>query len=170
MRLLTEENITFDINKIPDEIPEALCNIQYCVLDYSNKQDVDYYFIPLVFLESFVAPAIELKIGNHILQMPLDWSIVVGDRHLGDLEVLQLDQLNDRSFSAFSINPISSFVVSYYKIEIINIFMDKKWYFPKLKYGHLLAVPLSTAPKSECVFFVKETSKIPDILDIEKVS
>ena len=75
MRLLTAENTTYNIN----QIPEAASEINYCVLDYSDQSDVDYYFIPLIFLESFNSPCVDIKIGNKNIQMPLDWSVIIGD-------------------------------------------------------------------------------------------
>jgi len=53
------------------------------------------------------------------------------------------------------------------EVEIVNIYQDMKWYFPKLKYGHILCVPLEEGPKPKCAYFVKETNKIPDVLDTD---
>ena len=44
---------------------------------------------------------------------------------------------------------------------------DVKWYFPKLKFGHILAVPLGQDNNSPCAYFVKDTNKIPDVLSTE---
>ena len=59
-KILTVENQSYDLDFVPEEIED----IRYCVLDYSNPKDADYIFVPLVFLESFNAPAAILKIGN----------------------------------------------------------------------------------------------------------
>lgn len=165
MRILTTENTTFSMNEIPDEVDD----VRYCVLDYSNQDEVDYYFMPLVFLESFSAPAAELRIGPHYIQMPLDWSVLIGEPHHGDLEVISLTALNDRGFQAFVFNPVDSFMPEYMPLEIVNVYPDIKWYFPKLKFGHILSVPLEDNEHPICAFFVKETSKIPDVLDMSKV-
>ena len=61
-------------------------------------------------------------------------------------------------------NPITGFIPAFTEIEIVNIFQEVKWYFPKLKYGHILTVPLSEKENPDCIFIVKETSKIPDVL------
>jgi hypothetical protein len=55
------------MNEIPDEIDD----LRFCVLDNSNPTDADYFFIPLIFLESFNAPAVVLKIGEHQVKMPV---------------------------------------------------------------------------------------------------
>lgn len=165
MRVLTTENVTFEMNNVPDEVDD----VRYCVLDYSDQANVDYMFIPLLFLESFNAPAVDLRIGNHHVQMPMDWSIVIGDKNSGELEIMCLKQLNDRQFDAFAMNPISGYMPHFFDIEIMNVFPDVKWYFPKLKYGHLLAAPLDDSDSPLCCFFVKDTNKIPDSLDITQM-
>lgn len=153
------------MNNIPDEIGD----IRYCVLDYTDHSNVDYIFIPLLFMESFNSPAVDLRLGKHRIQIPIDWSIVIGDKNSGELEVVQLKQINDREFEAFSINPISGHMPYFLEMEIINIYPDVKWYFPKLKYGHLLSVPISDSDDPLCVFIVKDINKIPDILDITQM-
>ena len=165
MKILTSDNTTYDLDFVPEEIDD----IRYCILDYSDKNNPDYFFVPLVFLEIFNAPAAVLKIGNSTFKVPIDWSIVICDSEVGEPEVIPITALNDRGFSAFTLNPISSYMPSYHQIEIVNIFQEVKWHFPKLKQGHLLAVPLEDTPKSVCAFFVKETSKIPDVLDITEL-
>jgi hypothetical protein len=165
MRILTVENIARSINQIPDNAED----LRYCVLDYSNQHDVDYHFLPLLFLESFHSPCIDIKIGNSSVQMPLDWSVIIGDMNLGDLEVMPLIYLMDKDFDVFCFNPINGFMPKFQRLEIINTWPDVKWFFPKLKNGHLLAVPLDDSPSPLCAFFVKETNKIPDSLDIRKM-
>jgi len=101
--------------------------------------------------------------------MPLDWSVIIGDMHLGDLEVMPLVYLMDKDFDVFCFNPIKGYMPSFLRLEIINTWPDVKWYFPKLKNGHLLAVPLTEGENPLCAFFVKEIGKIPDNLDIRKI-
>ena len=59
MNILTVDNETYDLDRLPTEVDGDL---RYSVLDYSNAQDVDYLFIPLVFLESFSCPAAVLRL------------------------------------------------------------------------------------------------------------
>lgn len=165
MRILTNANLSYSISQIPDDSEEIL----YCVLDYTNQSDVDYYFLPLKYLESFHSPCIDLKIGPFNIQMPLEWSIVIGDMHLGDLEIMPLIYLMDKDFDIFCLNPIRGYMPQFHKLEIINTWPDVKWYFPKLKNGHLLAVPLEEGDNPMCAFFVKDTNKLPESLDIRKL-
>jgi len=165
MRILLPDNISFNMEEVPNQVDD----LRYCVLDYSNQADVDFYFIPLIFLDQFPRPAADLQIGNYRIQMPLDWSIIIADKHLGAMEIVELKHLNDRDFDAFVLNPINGYMPQFLEITIQNVFPDVTWNIPKLKRGHILAVPLSDGPNPVCAFFVKDTNKLPDGLDISKV-
>ena len=162
MLILTEENKSYDLNSIPDQVED----IRYCVLDCSNPSDIDFYWLPLIFLESFNAPAVVLDIGPYQVQMPLDWSILVCDDNYSDMEVMPLTQLNDRGFHAITFNPLKDMVPVSYEINITNIYADVKWYFPKLKNGNVLTMPLAQGVTPICSLFVKEGNKVPDPLDM----
>ena len=109
-----------------------------------------------------------MDIMGHEVMMPVDWHMAVGDiESFNDLEILPLTSLNDRGFKAFVFNPITGFLPAFEEIEIVNIYQEVKWYFPKLKFGHILAVPLEDGNDSKCVYFVKETNKIPDVLSTD---
>lgn len=55
MKILTLKNKSFDLNELPDEVDE---DTRFSVLDNSNPSEPDFYFMPLIFLESFNSPAI----------------------------------------------------------------------------------------------------------------
>ncbi len=166
MNILTVDNVAYDLDRLPNEIDEDL---RYGLLDYSNPQEVDYMVAPLVFLESFSCPAAVLRIGNREVKMPLDWSLVIGEPDHGDPEVINIMSLNDRGFSTFVFNPISGYKPEWHTVEIINIYQEVKWYVPKLKFGHILAVPLMPGEDPACAFFLKEANKVPEVLDLNKI-
>jgi hypothetical protein len=116
MRILTLDNQSFDLDHLPEEVDD----MRFAILDNSTPADPDYHYIPLIFLESFNAPALVLRIGNKKIKMPVDWQILIGEPDLGDLEVLPLTSINDRGFKAFQFNPLSSFRPSFPDIEIIG--------------------------------------------------
>ena len=139
MQILTLDNKLFSLNNLPDEVDE---NTRFAVLDNSDPKEPDFYFMPLIFLESFNSPAMVLRIGDDEITMPIDWCIAVGDSHTGnDIEILPLTSLNNRGFEALVYNPISSFRLELKPIEIVNFYNDVKWYFPKMKNGQLIATP-----------------------------
>lgn len=164
MRILTLDNTAYEMDEIPDEVED----LRFCVFDNSDPKEPDYYYIPLIFLESFNSPALVLKIGNNTVKMPVDWQLLIGEPDLGDLEVVPLTSINDRGFSVFCFNPLSSFRPEFMHVEIIDIYQDVKWYFPKLKPGQMLAVPLNNDPKPLCAYFVKDISRQSEVVNYTK--
>ena len=138
MKILTLENTAYNLESLPEEIDD----LRFAILDNSNPSNVDYYYIPLIFLESFNSPALVLKIGNKQIKIPVDWQILIGEHDCGDLEVLPLSSLNDRGFNAFQFNPLSSSSPSFLPIEIVDIYPDVTWYTPRLRNGQFLSVPM----------------------------
>ena len=166
MRILTlDNNCHYDLNTLPEEVDE----MRFAILDNSDPHNPDYHYIPLIFLESFNSPALVLQIGDYTIKMPMDWRMLIGEPDSGDLEVIPLTSINDRGFKAFQFNPLSSFRPEFAQIEIIDIYQDVKWYFPKLKPGQLLAVPLETGTeKPLCAYFVKDISRQSEVVDYGK--
>ena len=164
MRLLTLDNTSYELNEIPEEVDD----IRFCVLDNSDPKDPDYFFIPLIFLETFNDPALVLRVGKHTIKMPYNWQLLIGEPDFGDLEVIPLTRLNDRNFKAFNFNPIGNMMPTYETIQILDVYQDVKWYFPKLKNGQMLAVPLADGSNPPCAYFVKEISKQCEVVDITR--
>lgn len=163
MRILTLENQCFDLDDLPDQIDE---DVRFSVLDNSDPKNPDFFFVPLIFLESFSAPAMVLEIAGQEVTMPVDWSLAVGCSESGnDLEILPLTSLNDRGFEAFLFNPLSSFKCEFGDIKITNFYTDVKWYFPKMKNGQLLSVPITKGSKPLCAYFVKDISRQCELID-----
>lgn len=162
MRILQlDEDRFFDLDNLPDEIDD----MRFGVFDNSDPHNPDYHFIPLIFLESFTAPALVLRIGEHKIKMPVDWQILIGEPDFGDLEILPLTSVNDRGFKAFEFNPRSSFRPSFLDIEILDVYNEVTWYAPKLKNGQMLAVPLSDELEPPCVYFVKDISRNLEVVN-----
>jgi hypothetical protein len=164
MRILTLDNQAYDLDTLPDEVDD----MRFAIFDNSDPNNPDYFYIPLIFLESFNAPALVLQIGEHVIKMPMDWRVLIGEPESGDLEVVPLTSLNDRGFKVFEFNPLSSFRASFTEIEIIDVYHDVTWYTPKLKNGQLLAVPLTDGNKPQCVYFIKDISRNCEIVNYEK--
>jgi hypothetical protein len=165
MQILTLDNKIYHLNDLPDEVDEDL---RFSVMDNSDPQNPDYFYIPLIFLESFTAPAAVLKVGPYTVNMPLDWCTIVGDPEGPDMEIIPLTSLNDRGFRTFIFNPLSSFRPEFYDIDIVDVYQDVRWYFPKMKPGQLLCTPLNNDPKPPCAYFVKEVSRQSELVDYSR--
>jgi hypothetical protein len=164
MKILTLDNTPYDLNTLPEEVYD----MRFAILDNSDPQNPDYHYIPLIFLESFSAPALVLRIGDDTIRMPMDWQILIGEPDLGDLEVLPLTSINDRGFKVFEFNPLSSFRPSFPDIEILDVYHEVTWYAPKLRNGQMLSVPIENHSKPACVYFVKDISRNCEVVDYSK--
>lgn len=162
MKILTPDNRSCDTVTIPDQD----CELHYCVLDYSNLNDIDYQFLPMVFIEDFAKAAVELKIGESIIQVPLEWSVLIGDTEYGEIELLPIQEFHGRDFSAFVFNPISGYMPQYFPIEITNIYQEVRWTVPTLKPNQLLAVGLNTGTNPNCVYFASKKTKFPEMIEL----
>ncbi len=157
MRILTLENETFLLNKLPEHVSDDMC---FSVLDNSNPKEPDFFFIPLIYIESFSSPAIVLDIGGNELIMPLDWSIGVGDKEDStSVEVVPLTSIADRGFQAFLFNPLNGFKAEFMDVKVLNFYNDIKWYFPKVKNNQLISTPITVGKEPLCAFFVKDISR-----------
>ena len=76
--LLLDTNTRYDLETLPEEVDD----LRFAILDNSNPLNVDYHYIPLIFLESFSSPALVLKIGEHVIKMPMDWQILMERRNM----------------------------------------------------------------------------------------
>ena len=72
MNILTVENNVYNLDSVPDQIDD----LRYCVLDVTDPEYYDYFWHPLVFLESFYSPAMVLNIGGNEIPDPVDLSDV----------------------------------------------------------------------------------------------
>ncbi len=164
MKILTLENRPYDLDNLPEEVDD----MRFAILDNSDPTNPDYHYIPLIFLESFTAPALVLRIGEHVIRMPMDWQVLIGEPDLGDLEVLALTSINDRGFRVFEFNPLTSYRPSFPEIEILDVYHEVTWYAPKLKNGQLLTVPVHDGTQPACIYFVKDISRNCEVVDYGK--
>ena len=165
MRILTVENKPYELNHIPgmDE------DIRYCVLDCTDPKEIDFYFIPLMLLETFSAPAVVLEIGKYKISVPVDLSMLYCDEEYSDLEVIELIKFKDKPYFSPIFNPLSHAVPFPEEIYMTDAYSEVKWFVPKLKPGHVLVIPLEDKPKPNCALFVKDANKIQTPIDVAEL-
>lgn len=172
MYILSPENTSIDIDEIPDTVEE---DILYCTM-MVKSDEVDFFFNNLLSTyESFIASAYVLRIGEYEITLPWieqpnDYKILIGDPETGDLEILSVEELNGKGFSAFVYNPLSSFRPEYKTIDVIDVYHDMKWFFPRTNNNNMLCVPLKKGYKPPCIYIAASSvvSKI-DMIDIQQV-
>lgn len=153
MLILTHDNKTFDLNTVGTELSES---IHYGVFDYSDKQNPDYFFRPLVMTETFNNVTIEYRIGNHKIMIPQEWSVVLADPDTGDVELIPADEINVRGFHVLSFNPIRNGMHSYLPLTPIDVFTDVSWTVPRLGFHNFLVMPLENKPNPDCILIINE--------------
>jgi hypothetical protein len=161
MKIHTLENTAYELDELPDKIDD----LRFAIFDNRNPKDPDYFYIPLIFLESFTAPALVLKIGDRLIKMPMDWHLLIGEDETGDLEALQLTSINDRNFKAFEFNSLSGYMANFLPVEVVDVYNEVQWYNPKLKNGQYLAVPIDDGHKPRVVYFIKDVSRNCQLVD-----
>lgn len=166
MQLLTLDNKAYMLDRVPDHVSE---DMRFAVLDNSDPANPDFFFIPLIYLESFSAPSAVLQIGENKIQMPLDWHILLGDPECGDLEIVPLTSLNDRLFHAFCFNPVSDSMPTYSEVRIVNIYNEVEWFFPRTKSNQLISVPVSSNDTPACAYFIKEINRNTDTVLLDNL-
>ena len=174
MYILKPENETEDLDLISIQIDNDYdIPHKYCSLSVNNE--IDFYFPDLLLIESFSGPAIVLDIGGFkipvpCLESPNDYKIAIGEGHLSDLELISIEDLNGRDFSAFVYNPLSSFRPEFKTIEIVDTYKDLKWFMPRLSTNHILCVPLRAGPKPPCIYLAPSIScKRIDLIPINNI-
>ena len=157
MNFLTVENEAYDIANLPDEVDD----FRYCTFDVGVDGHMDYYFTPLVFLESWQYPAAVLQIGEYKVQVPLDWSILVCDEDYTTVELVQVSDLNDRGFCTLVYNPYVPSIPSLCEVSVVNVFSEVRWFFPKVANNSLLVVPVDNCTAPPCVLLASDKVKFP---------
>lgn len=165
MQILLPENKSFDI----DFIPEVADEYYYCTLNAVKEKEIDHFFKPLVFLESYYSPAVVLQIGPYTLKMPLDWNILVTDEEFSTVEPVPLTSLNERGFLALIYNPLEYRLPRAEEIRIVSVYNELKWYNPKINDGNFLIVPLHHGEEPRCCAFAPSLSKIHRNLDLNHI-
>ena len=51
MNILTLDDKSYNLENLPETLDD---DIRFCVLDNSDPKNPDFFFIPLIFLESFL--------------------------------------------------------------------------------------------------------------------
>ena len=163
MEILTLENKILNL----DLISNSNIDVNYCVLEYKDEENTDFYFKNLLFLESFSNNKIILKIENTSIPLPHDWGIICGDVSHGELEVIPVSLISDRDFNAVTYNPLKSFRIDFKPITSVGFFPSIKWVIPRIEIGQFLALPY-TNEKNEinCIYATQMHHKLPETIDI----
>jgi len=153
MYILTNENTIFDLNQVRSVLNDS---VHFSVFDFSDKNNPDYFFRPLVMTETFNDAAIEFSIGNYSIKIPCEWSILLGDPETGDVELVQVHEINTRNFCALTYNPIKGIMQKFMPITPKNVYTEVYWTVPKINPQNFLLVPINNNASPDCIFIINE--------------
>ena len=166
MQILTVDNTVFDLDTIGSELAEA---VHFGIFDYSNKNDYDYYFRPLVMTETFSSVTVQFQIGTQKVMLPLGWSIVLADPETGDIELIPVGEINSRDFHALTYNPIKGSIHRFLQLTPVDVFTEVSWTVPRMAFHNFLLMPINNIESPDCIFIINEADqkRIPPLeLDI----
>ena len=81
-------------------------------------------------------------------------------------EIIRALEMNENVDWDFSEIPIKQ---EFKELKIVNFYSDVKWYFPKVKNGQLLSVPITTGDQPLCAYFIKEISRQCEVIEYSKL-
>ena len=66
MKILTLDNTCFSLNNLPEELEE---DVRFSVLDNSDPNEPDFFFMPLIFLESFLSKTFIINSPQNLIKL-----------------------------------------------------------------------------------------------------
>jgi len=164
MIILTEENKPFNIQTNLNLLKER--RIMFSVYDCSVKNNYDFFFLPLIYLESFKTDVAILKFNDNFLYIPINYRIMIGEKDYDKIENISIFESFSGIFYAVCLNPLNCYTLDFLKIEIVSILNDVNWLFPKVKNYNYIVYPIENKYSPKCIIVANDTVKLP--IDIEK--
>lgn len=166
MLILNEHNEIVDLDQVSKNN-----EIYYAVLDFSKPKTPDYFFKPVVFIDTFTAPSAELKIGPYTTMIPFKWSIIVV--YADQAELVPIEDIVSKSHDAFLINPITAYMPSRMSVRYRGTY-ETSWTYPTLAKTELLVIPVAdqvdrdgeSRRRGPLCIVAGERAKIPDAMDL----
>jgi hypothetical protein len=165
MIILTEENTPLNIQTNFDILKEK--RIMFSVFDCSLKDNYDFFFLPLIYLESHKTDIAILKLNNNLVYLPVNYKILIGERYYDKLENVSIFDCYSGIFSAICLNPINCYTLDFVKIEVVSILNDVIWFFPKIKNYNYVVYPIENKKSPKCILVANDIIRLPD--ELEKI-
>lgn len=134
MMVLTEDNKPVNVTTVSGG------EVHFGVLDFSKPKTPDYMWKPLVFIDTFVAPGVDLEIGDFRVTLPFRWSIMIG--HGDQVDLISIEDLIGNTHNIFAFNPMTSYMPRVMECRVRGIHKNANWSIPTMNKEWLLLVPL----------------------------
>lgn len=156
MEILLPENSKFDINQPSSKLIDS----KMCVLDYADKDNVDFYMKKITSFISYRYPSVDLLIGNkYHLELPLNWRVMICNEYEQICELVPIEELLHFPNQSVIFNPFYSGLPKFVDIKINKINPNPIEHFvPKLPKKNCLVIPLGNKEDWEIGIVDKETN------------
>lgn len=142
MNVLLPENQPFDINQPTNKLIDS----KICVFDYSDKEEMDFFFKKITTYIQYRYPTVELMIGKHYnVELPLNWRILVTNTHDYICQLISIEELLHFDHQTPIFNPFYVGIPKILDVKVIGINQNPVEHFvPKLPKKNLLVMPIGT--------------------------
>lgn len=140
MDILLPENTSFNLNQPSSKLIDS----KMCVFDYSDKDDIDFYFKKITSFISYRYPSAEISIdGKYSLELPLNWRIMICDDNDYLCQLVPIEELLHFPNQSVIFNPYICCNPKFVKLTINKINPKPIEHFvPKLPKKNCLVIPL----------------------------
>lgn len=141
MEILLPENTNFNLNQPKSKLIDS----KMCVFDYSNKDEMDFFFKRITTFISYRYPTVMLNIGNtYNIEIPLNWRLLITNNHDYICQLISVEELLHFDYQIPVFNPYVG-IPKIMDIKIKSINQSSIEHFvPKLPKKNLLVIPLGT--------------------------
>ena len=167
MNILEIENKCLDLG---GDTVDFNKEIWFSILDYSDKNNPDFIFNRLVFIEEFDSTAIVVVINGTKINIPYNWHIAIGcSDNGGPLEIIPVSSIQSQEFDIFVYNPLTSFRHEYLQGVQIGYTTVLDWVTPRIGDGQMITVPIESCDNPRCIFISPFCDESHDQIDIWKL-
>lgn len=163
MQILNVENKAFEL----DQIRTKLNDLRICVLDCSEKDNIDFFFKKITSYLQYRQPAVELQIGDKQIVLPLNWKILCTNDEDYTLEIVNIEDLIHETYYTPVFNPLHVYVTpAPVEIKVLRIIPSGiEWFVPKLPKKTLVALPIGSEKDYKTTKYDSgETEKYPECI------
>ncbi len=165
MKVLLPTNTPFDLNQPTSK----LIDNKMCVFDYSDKEDMDFYFKKISCFINYRYPTVTLSIGDkYNIELPLNWRILITNNYDYICQLVPVEELLHFQQQTAIFNPYYIGVPKIVNISIKSINPTPVEHFvPRLPRRNFLALPLGNKSEWETTILNKQKNEIqtyPDCL------
>lgn len=153
MEVLVSPTEIFDLNQPTSKLIDQ----KICTFDYSNKDDVDFFFKKISTFISYRYPSAKLKIGDkYTIDIPLNWKIMTTNDHNYECHLVPLEEILHWEVKVPVFNPFYPRMPKLMDVEIQYINPNPVEHFvAKLPKKNILVMPIGNKKQWDTIIYDK---------------